>query len=145
MKKARPRCLKISRRTGGTKSFFHELRSFRFWSTQQRAEQFDFRETAEERQDHRLDRQVLAPGCERVAPRFQIMGERNVPGAERRRGVLVVTKSYNLRHLFLESSPIKRQLCLPVLCQTAFCIVHRITAKNEKLLDPTIVYVRCQL
>ncbi len=73
------------------------------------------------------------------------MGERNVPGAERRRDVLVVTKSHNLRHLFLEISPVKWQLCLPILYQTASCVVNGITAKNEKLLDPTIVYVRCQL
>jgi hypothetical protein len=45
----------------------------------------------------------------------------------------------------LQISPVKRQIGLPILYQTALCIVNRITAKNEQLLDVPVVYVRGEL
>ena len=141
VKETGPRSLKIARRIGGAKRFLHEFGPFCFWATEQRIEQFNFRKSAEERQDHWLERQVIASRCERVAPRFQIMRERNVPVAERRCGILVIPESHNLRHLFLQVSPVKRQVRLPVLRQAALRIVNRITAENEQLLDVPVVYV----
>ena len=65
--------------------------------------------------------------------------------AERRCGVLVIPESHNLRHLFLQVSPVKRELRLAILHQTTLCIVSRITAENEQLLDVPVVYVRGKL
>ena len=83
VKKTRPRTFKISRRMGAAKSFLHKFRTFCFWTAKQRVKQVDFRKSAKERQDHRLNRQVIATRCERVAPRFQIMCKRNMPVTER--------------------------------------------------------------
>ena len=69
------------------------------------------------------------------------MRERNVPVADRRCGVLVITESHDLRDLFLQVSPVKRQVRLPVLRQAPLRIVNRITAENEQLLDVPVVYV----
>src|SRR5207249_3495662 len=118
---------------------------FWFWTAEQRVEQLNFRKSPEERKDHWLDGQVIAARCERVAPRFQVMCKRNMPVAERRCGILMITKPHNLRHLFLQISPVERQLRFAVLHQPALCVVNRITAENEQLLDPTVVYVRREL
>ena len=79
VEKTRPSGWKIPARICPAESFLHQLGPFRFRPTEQRVEQFDFRETAEKRQNHRLDRQVFAIGGERVPPRFQIMCGRNMP------------------------------------------------------------------
>ena len=73
------------------------------------------------------------------------MRERNVPVTERRCGILVITESHNFGHLFLQISPVKRQVSLPIPRQTALCIVNRITAENEQSLDVPIVYIRGKL
>src|SRR6476660_7659538 len=110
MKESGPRSLKIARRIGGAKSFLHKFGPFCFRPTKQRVEQFNFRKSTEERQDHWLNRQVIATRREGVAPRFQIMRQWDVPLTERRRGILVITESHNLRHLFLQIRPVERQL-----------------------------------
>ena len=145
VKKSGPSSLKIAWRIGGSKSFLYEFRPFGFRAAEQCIEQFNFRKPAKEREDHWLKRQVITPGCERVAPRFQIMRERNVPVAERRCGVLVITESHNLRDLFLQIGPVQREIGLAILHQTALCIVNRITAENEESLDPAVIYVRREL
>ena len=68
-----------------------------------------------------------------------------MPVAERRRGVLVITEPHNLRHFFLQISPVERQLRLGILHQAAFCVVNRIAAEDEKLFDPPVIYVRREL
>ena len=57
----------------------------------------------------------------------------------------MITEPHNLRHLFLQIDPIKREFCLPVFCQPALRIVDRIASENEQVLDPSVVYVRRQL
>jgi hypothetical protein len=79
VKETRPRSLKITRRISRAESFLHQFGPFCFWAAEQCIEQFNFRKSAEERQDHWLDRQIIAAKCKCVTPRFQIMRERNVP------------------------------------------------------------------
>src|SRR5207244_11851556 len=110
VKETRPCSLKIARRIGCAKSFLHEFGPFCFWPTEQAIEQLNFRKSAEEWQDHWLDRQITAAGRERVAPRFQIMRERNVAVAKRRSGVLVIMESRSIGHGLCYLCAITRQM-----------------------------------
>src|SRR5947207_5014379 len=108
------RC-KITRGRRGAERFLHELWSLHLGSTQQSAHQLNFRETAKEWEDHWLNRQIRAFGSEGVPPSFQVMSRRDVPLAQRRSGILIITEAHNLRHSLLEISPIDRAFHLPIL------------------------------
>jgi hypothetical protein len=73
------------------------------------------------------------------------MRSRKVPLTQHRCGVLVIAEPHNLRHAFLQLSPIERQTFLLVLRQPARRVVDRIAAKNEKVFDPPVVNVSCEL
>src|SRR5436190_21218967 len=88
---------------------------------------------------------MIATGCERVAPRFEIMSKRNVPLAQRGCSVLVITKPDNARDFLLQVCPIERQFCLQIFNQSAWRVVDRVTAENEQLFDATFIYVRGEL
>src|SRR5205814_2478255 len=108
------RC-KITWGRRGAERFLHHLWSFHLRSTQQSADQFNFRETAKEWEDHRLNRQVRPFESERVPPGFQVMSSRHVPIAQLRRGILIMTEAHNIGHSLLEISPIDRPFRLPIL------------------------------
>ena len=131
MEKARPSCLEIAWRICQAKSFLHQLGPLQLRPTEQHVHQFNFTEPAEERQNHRLNRQIITAGCERVAPRFEIMRQRDVPLTERGRGVFVVAQSNDTRHFLLQFAPIQRQLFLRIFYQSARRVIDRVTTENE--------------
>ena len=69
------------------------------------------------------------------------MCRRNVPLAQRRCGILVIAEPHNLRHLFLQITPIKRLACRTILYQAALRVIDRVTSENEQLLDSPFIYV----
>ncbi len=144
-KKTRPGRLKIARWRRRAKCFLHELGPFHFRHAEQHVHQFNFRQPAEERQDHGLDRQVGAVGCKRVTPRFKIMRGGNVPATQRRSCILVVTEPHNFRHFFLQVGPIKRQFRRLIGNQAAVRVINWIASQNEQLRDAPLVYVCRQL
>ena len=97
-----PRGREITRGRGGAKCFLHQFGSFDFRSAQHGVHQVDFRKAAEERKNHRLNRQIRAFESERVPPRFQIMSGGNVPVAQGRSRILIMTEAHNVGHSLLE-------------------------------------------
>ena len=110
-----PRRLRISGHAGRAKCFLHQLRTFHFRSADQHVEDIDFREAAEQRHDHRLNGEITAIGCQRVAPTLEVMRQRNVPMTQGRGGVFVITKPHHFRNLLLQVDPIEPLFCLPDL------------------------------
>src|SRR5207245_5595842 len=68
--KLRPGGWKIARRFARPKSFLDKLWPFDFRPAEERVHDFDFAQPAEERQNHRLARQIRALPRQRVAPRL---------------------------------------------------------------------------
>src|SRR5262249_23576164 len=69
----------------------------------------------------------------------------NVPFTQQRCSVLVITKPDNFRYLFLYFSPIQREFCVSILHEATRRVVDRIASKNEKVFDPPVVNVSCEL
>src|SRR5437868_3036629 len=69
----------------------------------------------------------------------------NMPLAQHRRGIFVITEPHNLSDAFLQVSPIERMIFLLVLYQPARRIVDGIASKNEKMFNPLVVNVSCEL
>src|SRR5207248_3265685 len=133
--KAGPCRCKITRGRRGAERFLHELWSLYLWSTQEGVHQLNFRETAKEWEDHRLNRQIRALESERVPPCFQVMSSGDVPIAQLRSCILIMTETHDVGHSLLKIGPIDRAF-LSILSNPAGRIVHRITTEDEKLLDP---------
>ena len=127
-----PRGREIARGRGGAKCFLHQLGSVHFGSAQHGVHQLDFRKTAEERKNHRLNRQIRAFESERVPPRFQVMGRGNVPVAQGRSRILIMTEAHDVGHFLLEIGPIDGPFRFAILRNSARRIVNGIAAKNEQ-------------
>ena len=74
------------------------------------------------------------------------MRSRHMPLAQCGGRILVITEPHNLGHFFLQIDPIKRQVCLSILCQPPLRVVNRIASEDEQLLYSPAVYVprQCQ-
>ena len=128
------------------KGFLHQLGSFQFRSAKQRVQQLDFREAAEERQNHRLNRQIIASGSERVAPRFEIMRRPEHATGSARKSRPRDNRAGQLRALSFAARPNRAApLSCRSSCQSARRVVDRVAAENEELFDPAFVYVRREL
>src|SRR5436309_14168581 len=69
------------------------------------------------------------------------MRSRHMPLAQCGGRILVITEPHHLGHFFLQIDPIKRQVCLSILCQPPFRVVNRIASEDEQLLYSPAVYV----
>ena len=106
VQKFRPRRRRIADRVGQAKCFLHQFGPVDFRFAHHRGEQIKFRESAEERENHRLDCQVMSFRAEGVTPGFKEMRCRQIPPTQRRCLIFVITEPDYVGHLFLKLGPI---------------------------------------
>ncbi len=101
----------------------------------QQGQEIDFRFSAVERSDQRLNHRCRAVKTARVSPGFQFVRLRNVPVAQRRCFVFINTQAHAERHL--------RQNCFEV--QICGRVINRVAAQNQKCRHASGANVRGQL
>src|SRR5678815_1553510 len=88
---------------------------------------------------------VKAARSEAVAPRFEIVRGWDVPLAQRRGRILVVTQPNDIGDSLLQVGPVDRKLCFAIQRDRTWRVVDGIAAENEELLNPSGVDIARQL